>query len=251
MKVITRLFLALLMVLALTGYHKVGFASVVLHNPTWEAPGGYSMTSSGNIIQPGGLTWDYSGFDPTAYAELYYVIGDYIDTINWVFTPEGPKIGTKYRGIARLNYNASASDLSGGKVVWTNPGSMSIAIMTGTGTVNIDARFTLSVFDALNNSLSLIDASTISGMDSRVGGAHPVTGDFKANWLFEFAYQGNSSSWLSAGQFYHNLNTYETDGIISSVTRAFYFEAVPIPAPLWLLLSGLIGIVGFRRKFKS
>jgi hypothetical protein len=253
MKLITKLFLFVIVLLALTGYETVESSSVFLHDPTWEAPGGYSMSSTGNVIQPGGITWTYTNFDTSAYDQLYYVIGDYIDTTDWEFTPEGPILGTKYGGTSRLVYDASASNLGGGKVVWTNPSPMSIAVITGSGPgwVNVDARFTLSVFDLGDQPLALVDASTINGMDSRVGGAHQVTGDFKANWLFEFAYQGNSSSWLPAGQFYYYLNTSSNDEIISSVTRAFYYQPVPVPTAVWLLASGLICLVGLRRKIEK
>jgi len=245
-KRLTQLLLSILVFLTFVGFSGIGSAAVILHDPTWEAPGGRTEISSG--ISPadiGGKTWSYSNYDPTAYTDLYYVVGDYVDTINWVFTPAGPSIGTiNLSNRVVLDYDSSASNLSGGKVIWTD----NVAINTSTGIVNLDARFTLSVYDGSSNPLPLIDASTISGMDTRVGGAHHITGDFNANWLFELY---NSSSWSPANDVFDDLQTLPLDRLNTSVTRAYYYSPVPIPGAVWLLGSGLVCLVGVRKKLKK
>ena len=119
MKIITKVLFYFTAVLTLIGLHNFGYASVVLYDPSWEAPGGYSWANdSGSPIQPGGITWTYSNFNPTAYNELYYVVGDYVDNIDWVFTPAGSSIGSKHYPMTRLSYDSSASNFSEGQVVW-------------------------------------------------------------------------------------------------------------------------------------
>ncbi len=51
-------------------------------------------------------------------------------------------------------------------------------------------------------------------------------------------------------------NSATTDGEVRFGPREdlydwYVFHAVPIPSTLWLLGSGLIGLIGFRRKFRK
>jgi hypothetical protein len=254
MKVITRVLLAAFIVILLDGFQELSNAAVTLHDPTWEAPGEYSQAGSGNTIQPGGYTWDYSDFDSTAYDELYYVIGDYDYDEGppevWTFNPAGPRIGTKYTPMSTLTYNSSSSDLSGGKVVWDNTININIYQGGSYQPTPCNAYFTLLVTDGSDNPLPLVAASTITGMDPNVGGAYQITGDdFRANWLFEL--QGGGVSRYPAGQWWSYAQTSQYDELRTSVTRAFYYSAIPIPGALWLFASGLIGLGVYRRKFKT
>ena len=218
---------------AIIGFYRVGSASVSLYDPTWEAPGGYIQIPTGlSPAHIAGRTWNYSNFDPLAYTALYYVIGDYDYDPGppevWTFNPEGPLIGTSRNGMTRLNYDFSASNLSKGIVVWTNP----IYIYNAATSSNqiYDARFTLSVYDRSGNPVSLIDASTLTGMDIRVGAAHQIQGDFIANWLFELSNAG-VANWNAAIPFFDGLNTDPWDSLQSSVTRAFYYTPVQSDCP--------------------
>jgi hypothetical protein len=233
MKRIKRILSCAIVLVAITGLYGVGSASVSLYDPTWEAPGGYLQVPSGiSSAHTGGKTWNYSNFDSTAYAALYYVIGDYDYDPGppevWTFNPAGPSIGTSINGMTRLHYDSSASNLSEGKVVWTSPIDIYDAATSSNQTY--DARFTLSVYDGSGNPVSLIDASTLTGMDARVGGTHQIQGDFIANWLFELSNPG-IANWNAAVPFFDGLNTDPSDSLQSSVTRAFYYTPVPNDCP--------------------
>ncbi len=222
MKRIKRVLSCAIVLVAITGLCEIGSAAVSLHDPTWEAPGGYAQKSFGESpAHAGGTTWNYTDFDSTAYVALYYVIGDYDP--GWTFNPEGPSIGTSFNGMTRLNYDSFASDLIGGTVVWTS----SIYIYDAVTSSNrpYDARFTLSVYDGEGNPVSLLDASKLTGMDARVGGAHQIQGDFTANWLFEL-YDSGVGNWNAAIPFFDGLHTLGSDSLQSSVTRAFYYTPV-------------------------
>lgn len=66
---------------------------------------------------------------------------------------------------------------------------------------------------------------------------------------------GNSSLTLRAGTyivgFNDNSSTDANDRDYDDIIIAMTPSAVPIPAPIWLLASGLIGLVGLRRRFKK
>jgi hypothetical protein len=209
------------LVFVITAIPGMGLAAVFLHEPYWEAPGGFSSSDSG--IPPahaGGLTRTYTDFDPTACDALYYVVGDYDydpgPPETWTFNGMGPAIGTAFNEMTRLTYDAAASDLAGGKVVWDE----TIFIYDASTSTNrpYAARFTLQVYP----STALIDAATVNGMDQRVGGAHPVQGSFSANWLFELA-EPSSPTWQAAMPFFDGLSTAPSDALHTSVTSAFYY----------------------------
>jgi hypothetical protein len=45
---------------------------------------------------------------------------------------------------------------------------------------------------------------------------------------------------------------FESPGVLENRSSAFKeFSTVPIPGAVWLLGSGLIGLLGLRKKFKS
>ena len=210
---------------------KVSFAGVILHDPTWEVPGGYVQVPLGiSPAHSGGKTWDYSGFNSNAYDALYYVIGDYDYDSGppevWTFNPAGPAIGTSLNGMTRLHYDTLNSNLSGGSIAWSNH----IYIYNAATLSNqiYEARFILSVYDGSGNPASLIEASTLTGMDALVGGTHQIIGDFTANWQFELSNMG-VGNWNAAMLFFDHLSTNPSDSLQSSVTRAFYFTSAQVP----------------------
>ncbi len=225
MKRIKQLLSCTIVFLALSAMPVVGLATVFLHDPSWDAPGDYLQTSYGNSpAHTGGLTWEYTDFDPTAFDALYYVIGDYDYDPGppevWTFNGSGPAIGTTLKDMTRLSYDAAASDLYTGKVVWS--GSILIYDASTSTDRLYNARFTLQVHDEFNQPAALVDAGTIKGMDHRVGGTHAILGDFSAQWIYELS-ELSSTNWQEALPFYDGLSTDPSDSLQTSVTRAFYY----------------------------
>lgn len=238
----SRLIGVLFVCLSFISFHAVA-ATVQLSGTGYPAPGGNDGSGAGNSgrdngIEGFGRTWTLSNFDNTQYDTLYYVLGDYPSGI---WDASGPRIGSG--GLDLLTFNAGTSDFLNGIVQWTGTTTFNVF----GSPVEYNARFTLSITDTSDVAQSLIDASTIVGMPTSVGAAYEVTGDFKANWLFEL--ETSTGVWTPALDAFDSLATDPGAGMSLSSGGAFYYTAVvPVPAAVWLFGSGLLGLVGIARR---
>lgn len=144
----------------------------------YPAPGGNSASYVGEPINVGGRVWSLGGFDPSAYAKLYYGVGDYTPAFP-DFVPGVPKL-TMDGTTDALAFDASISNLAQGVAGWS--GTTQVVLYTGAPTVY--TRFVLAVTDAAGNPLALMDPLPL-GMPAALGGVLDVGGAYKAQWQFE------------------------------------------------------------------
>jgi len=228
--------------LALAGH---ALATPILAGSGYPAPGGNTATGSGSDIASGGRTWSYSGFDPSAYANLYYAIGDYQP--DW--TTAGPSLSMDGT-YEPLSFNAALSNLPAGVEVWTGSTLMQTY---NAGQVPVATEFVLHITDVSNNPLALTSAASL-GLSPSLGGVLQVQGAYNANWSF-LGRIGNGP--LVDVQDLYNNPAYQTNpsySIVSSVGGAFYYDPTPVPEPadaLMLLFGGGVLIALARYKNQS
>ncbi|SEM75698.1 VPLPA-CTERM protein sorting domain-containing protein [Syntrophus gentianae] len=95
-------------------------------------------------------------------------------------------------------------------------------------------RFSMTAYDALDNQIAFADTGSYNGIDPN----YPVSG-----WYGDYRYLAVSANDIKSvvltqvtwGCIWDNLDT----------------TPVPIPAAFWLLGSGLLGLVGLKKKFRK
>jgi len=206
----------------------------------YPAPGGTTASGSGSVSN-GGRTWSYSGFDLSAYSELYYTVGA---TVGSTYNINAPAL-TADGSIDYLSFNAGLSNLASGIAVWT--GSTNVPLATGGSSV-LFTEFKLSVKDANSNALALSDASAL-GL-AGTGAALKVAGNFSATW--EFLASTTGASYSAALPLYDALQYKVAGNLLQSNVGGAFYSTAPVPEPqeYALLLAGLgvIGAVRTRRK---
>lgn len=221
-----RIWLIAVVTILIACLSNIGFASVLMLEPAWDAPGGYEVNYNGLPGHTGGLVGEYTGFNPESYGDLYYVIGDYdYSHPDWIYNAAGPSIGTNINGMTRLLYNAGSSNLNAGLVIWT--GTIAIYDVTAWGGTggdrNFSARFVLEVKDSSGIPASLSEPSMIPGMPASVGGAHTVQDGFSTSWRFQL-YNGG---WQPANSVFDAIHNAPGDQLRTSIGEAFYFTPIP------------------------
>ena len=214
--------LAVALALALAG---IALAQM---GPVYPPPGGVTLEESGICNDPGGrqigecqgrtggLNLTYTGFNFSQFQDLY-----------WGATfPSDVRL--KFGGndwFGYMSYQAANSNLPGGVAVWG--GNTDIPLWNGGGYsyTYVDTRFTLVVTDLGGNPLPLEEPGSVGDLITNGPLLH-VTGDFKANILFEFYYGG---AWVKALEGYDSLHTPPTPGLaFSSYNPGFYYTDVPL-----------------------
>ena len=124
----------------------------------------------------------------------------------------------------------------------TVPASFSLTVPTF---VSSDASFSTGSLDSYSISTSLISSGAASVgsvkfyLNYQSTGVDVITiGDSKVDWFYRFPIGS-----LSA------VGSYDTNTVDSNIAHLNVTESapVPIPAAVWLLGSGLIGLIGVRR----
>ncbi|MBO0823528.1 MAG: choice-of-anchor D domain-containing protein [Actinobacteria bacterium] len=179
---------------------------------------GVTYTAAGDIGSGTGLTWTFSGL--TGQLAQY-------QSLEWGATdPNAVELAmngdnTFSTSGQVLAFDAGASDLAGGKAVWT--GNTPYPIAQPAGTINLETRLTLTATDTATNS-PITGFKATSGYGD--GATVPVTGDFSATMLFEVS-DDNGATWTPATDYFnaHQNVTYTppAQGEYSSFNAGFFY----------------------------
>jgi uncharacterized repeat protein (TIGR01451 family) len=183
--------------------------------PVFPAPGSGTWTSTGTptggeIGKAGGITWSYTGVDPTQFDQMVWGLG----------YPTFPATFSFGLDTAALAFDPATSSLSGGVLNFT--GSAEFPNLDGS-TPSYPVR--LQVTTATGPS-AFVDPGSLTGLtvDPGAGGVLPVTGDFSVNLIIEVSTDGGTT-WTPANDYFNN--TPHTAGVStsSSVQGDFWYTA--------------------------
>ena len=210
------------------GAGPAGATGNIANGPTYPAPGALpTFTHSGNSVDPGGVTYNFSGFDLTAFSQIAWGL----DVANGPVTlsMEGSTAPSD-----DLTYNSALSNLAGGQVVFT--GSTSVTGVFYTGPVATElvvttqgpAASTAAFTDQASLPVPTFNAA-LPGSAGTIGGVVPLPSDGSGNYELHANVQflaGTTLSSLQAAQsFFDNAHPSgpSVGQLNSSVSAGFYW----------------------------
>ncbi len=221
--------LSLAFILAVALALTVTSLALAQQGPVSEPPGGVTVTQTGactgapnyDIIgecqgRTGGLDLTYTNFDFSQFQDLYW---------GAAYLSDARLRLNGYDWFGYMGYQAADSNLPGGMAVFR--GNTDIPLWNGGGYsyTYVNTRFTVTVTDLGGNPLPLEEPGSVGDLSTNGPLLH-VTGDFRANILFEFYYGG---AWMKALEGYDSLHTPPSGGLVnSSYTPRFFYTDVPL-----------------------
>ena len=177
--------------------------------PVYPAPGSGTLLASGAIGQAGGLTWAFSGVDPSQFTQMAW-------GLTYPATPATFSFGLD---TATLSFDPASSNLAAGTARYT--GSAMFPNLAGT-TPTLPVRLTVQSSTAMET-----PAAAALGVDPSVGAVLPVTGDFSVNLLFETSPDGGTT-WVPADAYFDET-PHPSGATTSSVNGGFWYTPPGAP----------------------
>jgi uncharacterized repeat protein (TIGR01451 family) len=183
--------------------------------PVFPAPGSGTWTSTGTpmggeIGKAGGITWSYTGVDPTQFLQMVWGLG----------YPTIPSTFSFGLNTATLAYDPAMSNLAGGSLVFSGSAQFpNLDLTTPTYPVRL-------VVTTLTGPTAFVTPASLSGLtvDPSAGGVLPVTGDFSVNLIIEVSTDGGVT-WTPANDYFNSTPHPASVTTSSSVQGDFWYTA--------------------------
>lgn len=188
--------------------------------PVFPAPGSGTWTSTGTatggeIGKAGGVTWTYTGVDPTQFDQMVWGLG----------YPEYPATFSFGLNTATLAFDPAASNLSGGVLNFT--GSAEFPNLNGS-TPSYPVQLTVTT---VTGPSAFVAPSSLTGLtvDPSAGGVLPVTEDYSVNLIIQVSADGGTT-WTPANDYFNNTPHTAGASTSTSVQGDFWYTPMGTPA---------------------
>ncbi len=188
--------------------------------PVFPAPGSGTWTSTGTptggeIGKAGGITWSYTGVDPTQFDQMVWGLG----------YPDSPATFSFGVNTATLEFDPSTSNLSGGVLNFT--GSAEFPNLDGS-TPAYPVQLTVTT---VTGPSAFVAPSSLTGLtvDPSAGGVLPVTGDYSVNLIIQVSTDGGTT-WTPANDYFNSTPHTASASTTSSVQGDFWYTPAGTPA---------------------
>lgn len=191
------------------------------NGPVFPPPGGGTFVRSGRASDPGGVSYKFSAFDPSAFSQLV-----------WGLDGTPPSLAMEAGGPTaadQLTYNAAQSNLANGLLVFTGQTSVQGIFYTGP----VPTKLVVTVTDISNVSSSFIpqtslpDAAhldaTLPSSVGNIGAVALVPPDGSGNLYLQANLQFLASG--QAANSYFNSIQHTSGSVQSSVGAGFYWTS--------------------------
>lgn len=193
----------------------------------YPAPGGTSYAAIGSPLHDGGQTATYSGFDPTAFGQLWWGVEELGAAMDGAIDAPGESM--------------SLFSMSGAVAVWK-----------GTTSVLAGPVFTRLTATIVSGAGDWIDPLSVGITSPEIYAATEVdaTVDFVVHMILEASF--DDISYASYLPFFDaNTGPTEDGNSRTSYYRNFYYTPVPLPAALPLALAGVGALAGLKRRSRK
>jgi len=140
-------------------------------------------------------------------------------------------------GVSSQHYSIFSGDLAMGRIEARFPRLVDYVQITGGDMGNLPDSFTMEVYDSSGHMITSADTGPFSG--GGLGGPYYVD-------------QGTLSISAPNIKYIYFYCTTQVipgqEGGVSFDDLVFHYQPIPIPGALWLFSSGLLGLIGIRKK---
>jgi hypothetical protein len=182
--------------------------------PTFP-PFGLTWTPAGNLGRAGGLTWTYAGIQRADLFHIWWVVCD--DPA----TPCGLSLdGPIDTAAEKWQFSATDSDLTNGKLVFTNSVQVSLATDAGTTPTTLSGRLTVTIADPGDVAIPFAAVATLGVTNARAGqyGAEIKGTGYKVKSLVEVM---DGTTWKPYLDYYDAAATQNTGDAGGNATISF------------------------------